>query len=88
LKKEEIYLNLKEIGFTRFENGRKEKRDGKERWIWTYPINGHNDWLTIILVVENEQFLIDRYNNPLGKTFDSKDVAELIEYIRAEIWTY
>ena len=85
---EEIHRQLDEIGFKNFVHLAKEKRDDKIRWTWTYPIEQRNDWFLVLLVEEHGNLSIEKLTNPLGKTFEKKDVENLLKYIRSDIWKY
>ena len=63
----------------------KEKRDGKVRLIWIYPLEGKKEWFTVSLVLENGQLYIDLYKNPLGQRFEKDDIKGLLNYIHATI---
>lgn len=82
MKKEEIILKLKSIGFTEFTPLRYDKRDGKNRFTWVYPIEEFKDWFTVILLEEKNNFKIERLDNPFGDTFDEEDVEGLIKYMK------
>jgi hypothetical protein len=75
---EQLKSALHKIGFTGWVHLRKEERDGKVRLTWTYPLGGHKDWFTVLLVLENGQLFIDMLKNPLGDTFDKADINGLI----------
>ena len=78
---EELKSRLHEIGFTGWVHLNKEQRDGKVRLTWTYPIEGHKEWFTVLLVLENSLLFIDVLKNPLGSSFDKSDIHGLIRYI-------
>lgn len=78
---EQLKSSLHEIGFTGWVHLREEQRDGKVRLTWTCPIEGHKEWFTVLLVLENSQLFIDLLRNPLGDTFDKADINGLIKYI-------
>lgn len=80
---EQLKAALHEIGFTGWVHLRKEKRDGKVRLTWTYPIEGHKEWFKVLLVLQSGQLYIDNLTNPLGDTFDKADINGLLWYINS-----
>jgi hypothetical protein len=50
-----------------------------------WPLINHNNWFTVLLVEEDEQFLIERLEDPLGMTFEKGDLPGLLSYMRTTI---
>jgi hypothetical protein len=86
MTKDETIKQLKEIGFTAFEPLQKEQRDVKTRFYWTAPIKNHKEWFSVLIVEEQDLFIIEKINNPLSKSFEKTNVAGLLDYIRNEVF--
>jgi hypothetical protein len=76
---------LHEIGFTGWQHLRKDKRDGKIRLAWTFPIDGCLDWFYVVLVKVNDHLEMDFITNPLGQELSKTDIDGLIYYIKCYI---
>jgi hypothetical protein len=81
----QLKSDLHKIGFTGWVHLNKEKRDGKVRLTWTHPMEGHQEWFLILLVLEDGQLFIDFLKNPLGQNFDRGNVKGVITYINSVI---
>lgn len=49
------------------------------------PLENQKEFFTVTLVRENDEILIEKIINPLGRQFGKKEIESLINYIQTEI---
>jgi hypothetical protein len=83
--KEEVFVELKKIGFCPYTPSDAVKEEGKSNFLWTYPIKDSTQWFSVKLVEDNGQYFVEAFSNEADKKFVSVNIKDFIQFIKSEL---